>query len=66
MDIGKAQEQQILGTLVNKDASGVIAYSEQVYDRESGKSVAELVKGIGKEAIPTEDIEESAKVMDDE
>lgn len=64
MNNNKIQEQKILGTLVNKDASGILGYSEQIYDTESGKSLAELVKGMEKESITMESIEESARVMD--
>ena len=41
MNKDKVQNQNILGTLVNKDESGIIAYSDQVYDKKADKSLEE-------------------------
>lgn len=41
MNKDKVQNQNILGTLVNKDESGIIAYSDQIYDKKADKSLEE-------------------------
>ena len=41
MNKDKVQNQNILGTLINKDESGIIAYSDQVYDKKADKSLEE-------------------------
>lgn len=41
MNKDKVQNQNILGTLVNKDESGIIAYSDQIYDKKSDRSLEE-------------------------
>lgn len=41
MNKDKVQNQNILGTLVNTDESGVIAYSDQIYDKQADKSLEE-------------------------
>lgn len=42
MDEKKTQKQAVLGTLVNEDASGIIAYSDQIYDKKEEKSVENI------------------------
>ena len=41
MNKDKVQNQNILGTLVNKDESGIIAYSDQIYDKKADKNLEE-------------------------
>ena len=41
MNKDKVQNQNILGTLVNKDESGIIAYSDQIYDKKADRSLEE-------------------------
>ena len=41
MNKDKVQNQNILATLVNKDESGIIAYSDQIYDKKSDRSLEE-------------------------
>lgn len=42
MDNNKTQKQAVLGTLVNEDASGIIAYSDQIYDKKEEKSIEDI------------------------
>lgn len=64
MDINKVQNQDVLGTFVNKDASGILGYSNQIYDTEAGKSIRERITDMENDTISREAIEQSAKVMD--
>lgn len=64
MDINKVQNQDVLGTFVNKDASGILGYSNQIYDTEAGKSIKERITDMENNTISKETIEQSAKVMD--
>ena len=43
MNKDKVQNQNILGTLVNTDESGIICTSDQVYDSKSKKSVMDRI-----------------------
>lgn len=69
MNKNKVQNQNILGTLVNKDESGVIAYSDQIYDKKADKSLEERItdaenKQSSDNAARTSDLEEVNKHLD--
>lgn len=46
MDNSNTNDYPILGTLVNNDASGIIARASQIYDSISGKSVEQRIQDI--------------------
>lgn len=48
MDNANTNDFPILGTLVNNDASGIIARSSQIYDAVANKSVEERISDLDK------------------
>lgn len=48
MDNSNTNDYPILGTLVNSDASGIIARSSQIYDAVANKSVEERISDLDK------------------
>lgn len=48
MDNSNTNDYMILGTLVNGDASGIIARASQIYDAVANKSVEERISDLDK------------------
>lgn len=46
MDNSNTNDYPVLGTLVNGDASGIIARSSQIYDAVANKSVEERISDL--------------------
>ena len=61
MDNSNTNDFAILGTLMNYDASGIIARASQIYDSVANKSVEERISDLDKKIDQSSATEEKLK-----
>lgn len=64
MNIYKTNNVDLLGTLVNADESGIIAYADQIYDSNSKESVQERIDSLEDKVTKVEETIPSQLIWD--